>query len=146
MANNNGNGDVPQGLKKINPWLKMALLILGILAFVGGGIWQLNSTFASKNHVKAVEVNAEKGRILLAEESVKTLQQFQDKMRQENIQRQIKSDVRYWTQLISETKCRVDDLKNQIRRQPGDKYLQERLMEEQARLKHYNQRLDEILK
>ncbi|MFW9871876.1 MAG: hypothetical protein ACFFG0_02155 [Candidatus Thorarchaeota archaeon] len=143
--NNNENGEIPSVFKKLQPWLKLAGGILSLVVIVGGGIWTLNSTYASKGYVKAVEINAEKGRILLAEESVKTLQQFQTQMRQEQTQNKIKSDIRYWTQLIDSTYDKINDLNNQLRIQPNNVYLKNRLGEEKNKLNKYRQKLDKLL-
>lgn len=146
MANGNDNGKITKFFNELSMGFKVVIAVLTIAAFVGGGIWQLNTTYASKGYVQAVETHAEKGRMLLAEESVKTLQQFQDRMRQEQIQRQIKNDVRYWTQLIFEVNYNIKDLENQLNIQPNDTYLKSRLQEERRRLEQYRQKLDEVLK
>jgi len=145
MADNN-NGDVPKGLKKINPWLKMTLLILGIAAFIGGGIWQLNVTFASKNHVIAVENNAEKARTLLAEESVKVLQNFQDKMRQEQRQKELKSDIRELDWRMNQLIEDIENIKRQLCKDPESTYLKNKLKNKERSLEQYKKRWDELLK
>jgi len=153
MANGNGNGKITKFFNELNIGIKIAIGVLTITAMIGGGIWQLNSTYASKGHVQAVQKDisevkedAARARVLLAEESVKTLQQFQYQMRQEQAQRQIKTDVRYWTQLMESTYVKINDLNNQLRAQPNNNYLKKRLQEERNNLKLYQQKLNEILK
>ena len=153
MANGNGDSKLTKFVKELNIGIKIAIGFLTIAVMISGGIWTINSTYASKGHVlaiqqsiKEVKEDAARARVLLAEESVKTLQQFQDSMRQEQAQRQIKTDVRYWTQLIDSTYIKINDINNQLRNNPNNVYLKHRLEEEKHRLENYQQRLNELLK
>jgi polyribonucleotide nucleotidyltransferase len=153
MANGDGDGKVTKFIKELSIGFKVLMGFLTIAAMIAGGIWTINTTYASKGHVlavqqsiKEVKEDAARARVLLAEESVKTLQQFQYQMQQEQQQRRIKTDVRYWTQLIDATYHKITDIENQLNRQPNNVYLKNRLKEEKTRLEQYKQRLNEILK
>jgi hypothetical protein len=144
--NNTSDTKISKFVRELSTGFKLVIAFFTVVGFIAGTVWQLDSTFASKGEVKAVEVSAEKARVALADESVKTLKQFQDSMRQEQVQRQIKTDVRYWSQLIDSTYVKINDLNNQIRNRPNDVYLKNRLQQEKNNLKFYQQRLNELLK
>jgi len=148
-----GNGGCPSVPKRINPWIKLAAGILGLILLVGGVIWGSVNTFAMKPEVLAVKVEAERGRQLLAEKSVETFNIFQkayredqERFRQEQERTQIKNDIKNWQQRLNDSYRNERHIRDDLQKNPNDLVLKNRLQEEQRLQQLYQQKLNELLR
>lgn len=139
MSEENGNGD--NNVSKAGKWVKLAVGILTVIAIISGGVWKLTDTFAFKEDVKAVEVEAEEGRQLLAEKSVETFNMFQKTYRNDRRN----DNIRFYTLELQESHRRENYINDALRKNPADINLQNRLQEELNLQKLYKQKLDKLL-
>jgi len=141
MANENNNNDCSPIFKKVNPWIKLAAGILGLVLLIGGVIWSSINTFAMKPEVaavaqKVIEVKQEvKEDIhLVANDLLKTIQQDRKN-----------SDIRFYQQQITQSINEERKIRNNLQKTPNDQFLNNQLQYELRKQKQYQDILNKLL-
>lgn len=138
--------DAPSAFSKLNPWLKFALLLLTIAALIGGGIWQLNTTYASKESLKDEVSHAAEARQLLAEESVKTFKLFRDQMVKDQKSTALKIQLERYQELLNNSYNEAIAITNQLSKDPNNQYLKQRLENERNNQTMYRNKISDLLR
>lgn len=135
------DNDCPPAIKKINPWLKLAIGIITLVALISGGIWTMTSTFAMKPEVRAVETKVVK----IKEEVKEDINLVAQNLLQTIQQDRVKSGIRFWQQQLESSHDKERELRNKLQSKPNDSYLKNQIQEEQRKQQQYQQKLNKLL-